>query len=179
LADQALPIRAHRQAHADLSRAGACATEHEIGDVATCDGEQYERENTQQADHERLIRVAIDTALQLGQDGRSHGLVELWITCGESGEDRRRFGAGRISRHTGLQPSLDGEHATPAIDQLRIIARSFEDGRHHRSQPPLRIRTPKVRSGLVAPVTYDQSLVIVDAMLLGVPVSIGMVCFAR
>jgi hypothetical protein len=121
LADQAFPIRAHRQAHADLSRAGACATEHEIGDVATCDGEQYERENTQQADHERLIRVAIDTALQLGQDGRSYGLVELWITCGESGEDR--------------------------------------------SQPPLRIRTPKVRSGLVAPVTYDKSLVIVDAML--------------
>ena len=72
MTDQSFPIGPQCQSHADFPRARARAAEHEVGDVATRDREQYERQNTQQAHQQWLIGIAIHAALQLGKDRRRH-----------------------------------------------------------------------------------------------------------
>ena len=70
------------------------------------DREQHERQDTQQANQQWLIGIAIDAALQFGEDGRREGTIRLRITRRESGKDCCRLGTGRFLVTPGFKRPL-------------------------------------------------------------------------
>ena len=117
--------------YSDLPSACTRSSQHQVGDVATCNGQQHDREDAQHANHERLVRVAVEAALQLSEHGSRHRSVGLRIRRCETREDRRRLRAGSLPRHACSQTSFDRERSSASVRQLSVVSGPVQCRRHH------------------------------------------------